>query len=73
VISPEKDKASPASKKNTSEKSSQKKVGRDYDVLIDMVEILRKLDQKDYDALVEIITTLKIDDDKKRTMEKQKE
>lgn len=73
VISPEKDKASAASKKNTREKSSQKKVGRDYDALIDMVEILRKLDQKDYDALVEIITTLKIDDDKKRTMEKEKE
>jgi hypothetical protein len=38
-----------------------------------MVEILRKLDQKDYDALVEIITTWKRDDDKKRTMEKEKE
>jgi hypothetical protein len=38
-----------------------------------MVEILRNLDQKDYDALVEIITIWKRDDDKKRTMEKEKE
>jgi voltage-gated potassium channel len=74
VMSPEKDNAAPASKKNTTEKSTKKKVGRDYDALIHMVEILRKLDQKDYDALVEIITTLKRDDDdKKRTMEKEKE
>jgi voltage-gated potassium channel len=73
VMSPEKGNAAPASKKNTREKSTKKRVGRDYDALIDMVEILRKLDQKDYDALVEIITTLKRDDDKKRTMEKEKE
>lgn len=72
VMSPEKDNAAPTSKKNTREKSTKKKVGRNYDALIDMVDILRKLDQKDYDALVEIITTLKRDDDKK-TMEKEKE
>jgi Ion channel len=73
VLSPEKDNAAPASKKNTREKSSKKKGGPNYDTLIDMVEILRNLDQKDYDALVEIITTLKMDDDKKMTMEKEKE
>jgi voltage-gated potassium channel len=74
VMSPEKGgNTAAASKKNTREKSSKKKGGPNYDTLIDMVEILRNLDQKDYDALVEIITTWKRDDDKKRTMEKEKE
>ena len=62
-----------ASKENTQEKSSKRKGGPNYDTLIDMVEILRNLDQKDYDALVEIIAAWKRDDDKKRTMEKEKE
>ena len=60
-------------KKIQGKNRSQKKGGPNYDTLIDMVEILRNLDQKDYDALVEIITTWKRDDDKKRTMEKEKE
>jgi Ion channel len=62
-----------AASKNIGENASKEKGGPDYNALIDMVEILRKLDQKDYDALVEIITILKRDDDKKRITEKKKE
>jgi len=65
-MSPEKGGNTAASpKKSAREKSSKKKAGPNYNALMDMVEILRKLDQKDYDALVEIITTWKRDDDKK--------
>jgi len=72
-MSPEKGGNTAASpKKSAREKSSKKKAGPNYNALMDMVEILRKLDQKDYDALVEIITTWKRDDDKKMTMEKEK-
>jgi voltage-gated potassium channel len=63
VMSPEN--YNTAASKNIDEKSSNKKGDPNYDALIDMVEILRKLDQRDYDALVEIITTVKRDDDKK--------
>jgi hypothetical protein len=75
VKSPEKGgNTAASSKKNAREKSSKKKGGPNYDALIDMVEILRRLDQKDYDTLVEIITTWKRDDDdEKRTMESEKE
>jgi voltage-gated potassium channel len=71
VMSPENYNAAAASK-NIGERSSEKKGGPNYDALIDMVDSLRKLDQKDYDALIEIITTLKRDD-KKRITEKEKE
>jgi hypothetical protein len=71
VMSPENYNTTTAASKNLGERSTEKKGGPNYDALIDMVDSLRKLDQKDYDALIEIITTLKRDD-KKRITEKEK-
>ena len=71
VMSPENYNTTAASK-NLDERSTEKKGGPNNDALIDLVDSLRKLDQKDYDALIEIITTLKRDDDKKRITEKEK-
>jgi voltage-gated potassium channel len=56
----------PAASNSKGEKYSKKNDGPDYDALIDMVEILRKLDQKDYDALIEGITAIKRDEGTKK-------
>jgi transcription elongation factor GreA-like protein len=54
--------------KKANEKSDKKE---DYDALIDMVGIIRKLDQKDYDALVSMIMTLKADKERSSVEEKR--
>ena len=71
VASPE-DCYNAAASNSKGEKYSEKNDGPDYDALIEMVEILRKLDQKDYDALIEVITTMKGDEGTKRISEDEK-